>query len=123
MKRMTVRTLGLAFTVLFCAQIRIHGEDIHPNGAMDLKISEAAVRENGVFGFPQKQAKVFCDTPDLRLSVWNNDRFLYVQAVLWKDNDSALGKTKDGRTIGDKSDLRLDVNVAGTVTPNVDRTY
>jgi thiol-disulfide isomerase/thioredoxin len=125
MKSLTIKAFGLPFAMLLCVQLRILGEDIHPSGAapVDLKIPEAAVRENGVFGFPQKQAKVFCDTADLRLSVWNNDQYLYVQAVLWRDNDSALGKTEDGRTIGDNSDLRLDVNAAGKLTPNVDRTY
>jgi len=125
MKSFTTKAFGLACAVLLCAHIRPLAEDIQLNGAvpLDLKIPEASVRENGVFGFPQKQARVFCDTPDLRLSVWNNDQYLYVQAVLWKDNDSALGQTEDGRTIGDRSELRLDVNAAGNLTPNVDRTY
>jgi hypothetical protein len=106
MKSLTIKVFGLAFAALLGAQLRMVGQEIHPNGAMpmNLKISEAAVRENGVFGFPQKQAKVVCDTADLRLSVWNNDQYLYVQAVLWKDNDSAPGKTEDGRTIGDNSE-------------------
>lgn len=91
--------------------------------AVDLKVSEMDLRENGVFGFPQKEAKVLFDSADLRLSVWNNAQYLYAQAVLWKDNDPALGKTDDGRTIGDHSDLMLDVDANGKATANVDRTY
>jgi thiol-disulfide isomerase/thioredoxin len=88
-----------------------------------LKVSEMDLREHGVFGFPQTEAKVLCDNADLRFSVWNNAQFLYAQAVLWKDPDPALGKTDDGRTIGDNSNLMLDVDADGKATANVDRTY
>lgn len=91
--------------------------------AVDLKVSETDLREHGVFGFPQAEAKVLCDNADLRLSVWNNAQFLYAQAVLWKDSDPALGKTDDGRSIGDNSNLMLDVDADGKATANVDRTY
>src|SRR5580765_7072526 len=59
--------------------------------------SLAELRERGAFEFPQPEAKVLCDTADLRFSVWNNDEHLFAQAVLWKDNDSSLGKTEDKR--------------------------
>ena len=91
--------------------------------AVDLKVSETELRTHGVFGFPQAEAKVLCDNADLRFSVWNNAQFLYAQAVLWKDNDPALGKTDDGRTIGDNSNLMLDVDADGKATANEDRTY
>jgi thiol-disulfide isomerase/thioredoxin len=88
-----------------------------------LKISETLLRKSGVFGFPQEQARVFCDTPELRFSVWSNGEYLYAQAVLWKDDDAALGKTGDGRAIGDTSELMLDVDADGTRTKDVDRSY
>jgi thiol-disulfide isomerase/thioredoxin len=91
--------------------------------AVDLKISEMDLRQNGVFGFPQKEAKVLCDNADLRLSVWNNEQYFYVQAVLSKDNSPAPGKTDDGRTIGDNSNLLLDLDDDRKATANVDRTY
>ena len=45
-----------------------------------------AVRD-GAFEFPQDEAIVLCDRTDLRLSVWNNREVLFVQAVLWTDDD------------------------------------
>jgi thiol-disulfide isomerase/thioredoxin len=82
-----------------------------------------ALKTDGAFGFPQKEATVPCDRPDLRLSVWSNTRNLIVQAVLWTDDDSSLGKTDDNRVIGDWSDLTLDVDANSQNTPNVDRCY
>ena len=81
------------------------------------------LKKDGAFAFPQKDAKVVCDTADLRVSVWNDAASLYVQAVLWKDGDDALGETSDGRKIGDYSSLLLDVDADGKVTPKVDRSY
>lgn len=83
----------------------------------------AELRENGAFGFPQKESKVLCDQPTLRFSIWNNDEYLFVQAILWTDDDASLGKTPDNREIGDWSVLMLDVDADGKSTPNVDRDY
>jgi thiol-disulfide isomerase/thioredoxin len=85
--------------------------------------SLADLRERGAFEFPQSEAKVLCDTADLRFSVWNNDEYLFAQAVLWKDNDSSLGKTEDKREIGDWSQLLLDLDADGQPSPHVDRDY
>ena len=81
------------------------------------------LRRDGAFGFPQKQAKVLCDHPALRFSVWNNAEYLFAQAVLWNDDDPALGKTDDNREIGDWSNLLLDLDGDGKATTNVDRNY
>ncbi|GMV96329.1 MAG: hypothetical protein AMXMBFR83_06950, partial [Phycisphaerae bacterium] len=81
------------------------------------------VKRDGAFGFPQRQARTMCDHEDLRVSAWNDANHLYVQAVLWKDGDDALGETPDGRAIGDHSSLCLDVDADGKPTPQVDRTY
>lgn len=86
-------------------------------------ISLAGLREGGAFEFPQKQATVLCDRPDLRFSVWNNQEYLFAQAVLWTDDDSALGKTEDNREIGDWSEVMLDLDADGKPTANVDRDY
>ena len=101
------------------------GEEVPSAAASstELKISESDLRTKGVFGFPQAQAAVFCDTVDLRFSVWSNSAYLYAQAILWKDDDAALGKTTDGRTIGDHSNLMLDVDADGQPSKDVDRTY
>src|SRR5882724_10186339 len=69
----------------------------------DTAVSVSALREDGAFAFPQKAAKVLCDNPDLRFSVWNNEDYLFAQAVLWSDGDSSPGKTEDNREIGDWS--------------------
>jgi len=81
------------------------------------------VRRDGAFGFPQQDAKVFCDQPGLRFSVWNNAEYFCAQAVLWNDDDPALGKTDDNREIGDWSNLLLDLDGDGKATRGVDRTY
>jgi thiol-disulfide isomerase/thioredoxin len=85
--------------------------------------SLAELRERGAFEFPQSEAKVLCDTADLRFSIWNNEEYLFAQAVLWNDNDSSLGKTEDNREIGDWSEVLLDVDADGQPSPDVDRNY
>ncbi len=85
--------------------------------------SLADLRQNGAFAFPQKDATVLCDRPDLRFSVWNNDGYLFAQAVVWNDDDASLGKTDDNREIGDWSEFMLDVDADGKPTPHVDRDY
>ncbi|MCC6679049.1 MAG: TlpA family protein disulfide reductase [Phycisphaerales bacterium] len=97
--------ISLLTTVLLCAA-----------GPDDL-------RARGAFAFPQDQAAVLCDTPDLRLSVWNDAEYLYAQAVLWRDGDKSLGVTDDGRDIGDQSNLMLDLDGDGRETNEVDREY
>jgi thiol-disulfide isomerase/thioredoxin len=84
---------------------------------------DADLKKDGAFGFPQREATVLCDTPELRASVASDPEHLYVQAILWNDGDAALGETKDGREIGDRSSLIIDVDGDGKTTPNVDRTY
>jgi thiol-disulfide isomerase/thioredoxin len=85
-------------------------------GPVDLKT-------DGAFGFPQAAAVVLCDTPDLRLSAACDGKNLFVQAVLWKDNDAAPGLTDDGRKIGDNSTLVVDADADGAITKDVDRNY
>jgi thiol-disulfide isomerase/thioredoxin len=86
-------------------------------------IARADLKSEGAFGFPQKSAKVLCDSADLRVSVACDGKHLFVQAVVWKDGDDALGLTSDGRKIGDHSSLDLDVDNNGKKTKSVDRTY
>src|SRR5262245_7558651 len=86
-------------------------------------VARADVRTDGACGFPQKDATVLCDTPDLRLSVFSDAAYLYVQAVVWNDPDNTEGETADGRAIGDNSALMIDADGNGKATPNVDRTY
>jgi thiol-disulfide isomerase/thioredoxin len=81
------------------------------------------LKKQGAFGFPQGKATVLCDTKDLRLSAWNDAAYLYVQAVVWADDDDSLGETDDGRPIGDGSVLSLDLDADQKATPNVDREY
>lgn len=81
------------------------------------------LKSDGAFGFPQKDATVLCDTPALRLAVASDRQYLFVQAVLWTDNDPANGLTDDGRDIGDWSNLVIDADADGKVTAKVDRSY
>ena len=77
----------------------------------------------GAFGFPQGHANVLCNRPALRFSVWNNDKYLFAQAVLWTDDDSSVGKDANGDQLGDYSELMLDLDDNGKETPNLDRIY
>ena len=90
-------------------------------------LSVAELKANGAFGFPQEKAKVFCDRDDLRFSVCSNDKYLCIQAILWKDGDESLGPARGSahrdRKIGDTSTLMLDVDANGQPTPNTDRQY
>jgi len=88
-----------------------------------IAMSVADVKTNGTFGFPQKKAKVLCDSIELKFSVWSNAEYLCAQAVLWNDGDDSLGAASRGRQIGDWSALMLDVDADGQRTPNVDKTY
>jgi len=92
-------------------------------GGTESPASLAELRQNGTFEFPQKQARVLCDRPDLRFSVWNNQECLFAQAVLWTDDDSSLGKSEENREIGDWSEVMLDLDADGKATPHVDRDY
>jgi len=92
-------------------------------GAVESLKTVSELRENGAFDFPQKESKVLCDQPTLRFSIWNNDKYLFAQAILWTDNDGSLGKTPDNREIGDWSVLMLDLDADGKSIKNVDRDY
>ncbi len=91
----------------------------------DAPAPPAAAKETrgGAFGFPQSEAQVLRDDESLRVSAWNDSRHLIVQVFVWDDGDDSLGETPDGRPIGDRSYLRLDVDGDGAVTPEVDRAY
>ena len=77
---------------------------------------------NGVCGFPQDQASILCDNDFLRLSVWNNREYLFVQAILWKVSEHTLGKTEDNRDIGNKSKLEI-ASTNGKRSFELDRSY
>lgn len=83
----------------------------------------ANLKRDGAFGFPQTEARVLHDSGQLRVSIWNDAEHIYVQAVVWADENDSLGETEDGRTIGDWSNLSLDVDADGKETPKVDRKY
>jgi len=111
------------------AQIRLAAIALLTMGATSLHSADDSLaapddlRRDGAFGFPQKQAKILCDQPGLRFSIWNNPEYLFAQAVLWNDDDPALVKTDDNREIGDWSNLLMDLDGDGKATSNVDRNY
>jgi thiol-disulfide isomerase/thioredoxin len=86
-------------------------------------MSLESLRNSGAFEFPQKQASVLCDLTDLRFSVWNNQEYLFAQAVVWNDDDSSLGKSEENREIGDWSQVMLDLDADQKPTAKVDRNY
>jgi len=87
--------------------------------------SLSELRNQGLFGFPQEDAKLFCDNPNLRFSVSNSQEYLFAQAVFWSAADAPPGETGggDGSQDYDYSDLMLDLDADVRATPNVDRIY
>lgn len=81
------------------------------------------LKTGGLYGFPQARAVVLCDTPDLRFSAYNDDHYLYLQAVLWNDGEAGEADTADGRKIGDWCDVQIDADADGKATGQVDRDY
>jgi hypothetical protein len=88
---------------------------------MDVYVRDLA--NDGAFGFPQPYARILCNRSSLRFSVWNNDKYLFAQAVVWDDDDSSVGKDANGYALGDYSHLMLDLDNDGKETPDVDRMY
>jgi thiol-disulfide isomerase/thioredoxin len=112
--RIQIAFAGVALVAMWCGQL--WAADDSSGGVVD-------VDRDGAFGFPQREAKVLCDKPELRFSIWNDAEHLFAQAVLWMDDDASLGKTEDNREIGDGSTLILDLDGDGEATANVDRNY
>jgi hypothetical protein len=80
------------------------------------------LRQSGAFGFPQKQAMVLYESPVFRLSVYNDNRYLFAQAVMWNDNISSVTNA-NGSVDAVSSQLALDLNNDGVLTLDVDRQY
>jgi len=78
-------------------------------GAGAQSAAEAAHRP-GAWGFPQAQATILYQDPGLRVSAWSNDEVLIVQALVYADRSNALGKSRDGRDLGDHACLIVDVD-------------
>jgi hypothetical protein len=74
-------------------------------------------------GSAEIRVQSLCERSALRVATWNDARHLVVQAVLWGDDDQALGLSRDGEQIGDCSVLSLDLDGNGAATTNVDREY
>lgn len=99
--------LSLA-TILLCQTSHAAAGEISTEAAHGLAIS---------------QGKLLCDSDELRVHAWNDSTHLIVQAVAWKDGDETLGETADGRKIGDRGTLILDLDNNRKRTPRIDRSY
>ena len=87
------------------------------------KVSSDSLVRDGAFGFPQQEASVLCDGPELRLSAYCDADYLFLQAIVWKDGDDSLGKSADDLPLGDSSILMIDLDADGVATPQRDRMY
>ncbi|TCO94643.1 hypothetical protein EV701_102110 [Chthoniobacter flavus] len=125
MKTLSLPALVCALGLLLSAQFSLRADNAPaPTGHIaEVQLAEAELSKNGVFGFPQEQAQILCDTPELRLSMWNNSEYLYAQAIFWNDNDAELGQLRDGRVTGDRANLVLDLDADEQLTKDVDRIY
>lgn len=80
------------------------------------------LKKHGAFRFPQERAQVLCDDDELRVSLWNNHEYLYVQAIVWNDHEDVVDLA-GGFTTTDNSILTLVGAADLSITPNVDRRY
>jgi hypothetical protein len=76
------------------------------------------LRKNGAFGFPQTSAKVLADQSEARFSAWSNEEWLYVQIVVWADDDDTSVKGTDGTESCDQSLLHLDMDADEMTSPD-----
>ena len=83
----------------------------------------ADLKSTAAHGLDLTAGQRLCDSSQLRVHAWNDDDHLVVQAVAWQDDADGLGETVDGRKIGDRGTLVLDVDGDGQRTPRVDRSY
>ena len=90
---------------------------------MSASAPPSKLRQDGAFGFPQRDATVLWDKPALRVSVWNNDQYLFVQAVLWTVGGPTLVSAASTEPPDDSSKLMLDLDANGAATANLDRHY
>lgn len=78
-------------------------------------ILEADVKARGLLDFPQAEATVLHDDDALRVSAWNDAKWVYAQTVLWGDNSNHVGpmgqyqRTRDTSTLYVESDGDLSV--------------
>lgn len=111
-------SLSSLLTILLCA-VATFGQ----SNSQQPPPSISDLRNYGTLNFPQQYAQVICDRSDLRVSVYNNDHSIFVQAILWGDGDSGLGKTHRGKAIGDFSALLLHLDDSPKRTFHMDRNY
>lgn len=94
-----------------------------PSVPQSVSASLSKLRQDGAFGFPQRDATLLWDQPALRVSVWNNGQYLFVQAVLWTDGSPSPANAASTEQPHDSSKLMLDLDANGAATPNLDRHY
>lgn len=126
MKTLSLPTLVCVLGLLLSARLPLRADGVPVPAGHDIpvvRLSEAELTKNGLFGFPQEQAQVLCDTPELRLSMWNNSEYLYAQAIVWNDNSSEPSQLRDGRVLGDHADIVFDLDADEKLTKDVDRIY
>src|SRR5712691_10475907 len=85
--------------------------------------SVSNLKANGAFGFPQQEAMVMFSDKELRVSVTYNSNYLFIQAIVWNDEDSSIGKDSKGSDIGDYSALMFHLGSCDTHSPKVDKIY
>jgi hypothetical protein len=126
MKTLSFPTLLCVLGLLLSGRLPLRADGapiFNGHNIPEVRLSEAELTKNGLFGFPQEQAQVLCDTPEVRLSMWNNGEYLYAQAIVWNDNAAEPGQLRDGRFIEDHADLVLDLDADEKLTKDVDRVY
>lgn len=82
-----VKSLNFISVVIFVSVLFASADS--PEGKCDLK-------NEGAFSFPQCEARVPCDTKELRVSAWSDRAHLFVQSVLWTDGVDTLNDKAEG---------------------------
>lgn len=80
--------------------------------------------EFGVDDSGKNIAAVLAKTLFIKLSVYNDSDFLYIQAIIYPDNEKEGETTlENGYRIVDSSIVHFDLNADGLKTPNVDKKF
>jgi len=136
---MKIKTLFLIFLLVLLPQNIIYAGDgareraaasnkAESNGRSDkpdlTKFFEMEPLKFGVDNSGKNIAKVFCDNEHLKLSAYNDSRYLYVQAAIYGDGISeGIRAISQGRKIADYSQISFDMDADGRRTPQKDREF
>jgi len=85
---------------------------------------EAPPLKFGFDGSGENIAKIYCDNEHLKLSAYNDEKYLYVQAAIYDDGVSeGTGEISQDRRVVDYSEVLFAMGPGERRTPDIDKNY